>query len=1226
MILLQLFVILYNLFSWEPGNKPVVRYETRIIAEQVKPYMGTSTIYLKGRPKLEIQGAWFPHFNREMIDFVTYVYYYGLVVYHNDTSTTVTLPSSVDKALANDLDWAEWIPNIPATQTIKLEGENLKKYFTIKRFRDVYKEVPDIVVLGIPITWKEEYVTRDYENVPDTYYYIDTAPPIVTNSFYIPHVGTSNKKKDYSTGTWTNEDVIMSLSFSDGSGSGVKEYTVIVAGLPISGMSHTFTTSGILDSTITVSAKDHVANSMNSTLGNVKIDKIAPTLNTSVTVNNSEYNGGWTNQNVSVTFDPKDQVNGSDIKNYSIDGVQTESKKYIDTGMYTSSLRAEDNAGNVTIENVLIKIDKKQPETAEPDFYFIEPNNSTNNKIYNVGYSFEAKDAHSGVKTVTVSLMNTNKEKIFSTSYSSPSTDFSIEQTNSFDIKGIDRNKDNVLYLSVTTTDNVGNTQIIESKKLLLPKIIIGRVYEVDNANGKGSRIENGNIVVPVELDFVSKDSYAHIWCQRTFYIGSENNPDVMITYENVKTIFKDSTDWDSLNDIFEIKKTVISDRNIFEDKISVKTGMGHKKIKYTFYETPWFDYDKESDIYTWKETCNDSNIELMANNPGIIEWKLSAEKPYTNPDTNTNELKSTYVYLDSQGNPINSEGEPINGRKEENLKKLKIPDSGKIQISFRVKDYDMEPYTFELKQVVEMTVPEEVHSSRKLTIGIPIKGGISNGLTTGCTNTEGTVDENGYRKYETSSEGCITDDEGWISFPIPIYLSYNKPFFFLISGNEGYSKETMCKNETAALALQGVPTELGEFRLAVGSEVNYDYFGITAQPHQEFTIKIEKTEELSDIKFKWNLGNGTEEKISNEVDCIYDQKEDRVSNTSSYDICISVSKNNGDWTPIEDLIPVSIVDTQYGELYGSEVWRGEHVLLSTVYVPEGLMLTIGDYKSIENTNVLCYGDLNLTPNSGIQVMRGGTLIVDNYGKPVLFTEMQNVFIDGKGVFVAREKIKFGWGTIYLGSENGEGEAKAVIENAVIKYANSAFTLYKGANLSLTNSTLTENIKGLDIQDSQVKSVTINKSIFSSNKEGIHVCQGLVCTPQVLDCTFKKCDVGIFLSQDSKSAVSGSTFSENNRAIVISPKVKATIDNCTFTNNLLGLHVFGKAEAGISNCTLKNNSNYGIKEDREKGNESPDQFSNITFDGIILSDNFVDYYDSFNGVLTQEEIEAKIGK
>jgi hypothetical protein len=165
----------------------------------------------------------------------------------------------------------------------------------------------------------------------------DTTPPVITAS------GTKAGGSPYTTGTWTNQNVLVHFTCSD-AGSGI----ATCPGDQLLSLDGTFTAEG--------TATDNAGNSATVSFGPIQIDKSAPTVTVSGTkADGTPYTPGtWTNQNVLVDFTCSDARSG--IATCPSDQVISPD------GAFTAEGTARDNAGNsATVSFGPIQIDKSAP-------------------------------------------------------------------------------------------------------------------------------------------------------------------------------------------------------------------------------------------------------------------------------------------------------------------------------------------------------------------------------------------------------------------------------------------------------------------------------------------------------------------------------------------------------------------------------------------------------------------------------------------------------------------------------------------------------------------------------------------------------------------------------------------------------------------------------------------------------------------------------------------------
>lgn len=878
----------------------------------------------------------------------------------------------------------------------------------------------------------ETYWSMDLDRVFEKVIVFDITPPTISIS-YKTVSGTT-----YTLGTWTNENVVMTYSASDAD----SRFLAFTKPTPwsLSTNSYSYTVdagvSKVFES-FTITAMDIVGNENTVNTGVIYIDKVPPSLTINITTNGEKYMGWVKNATVSLSCSDADsQINYNTL---TLNGVAyTKPVEYKTTGTHFLLASVEDNAGNGkgygygNSASPSVKVDATPPVVQIESLAFKDP--GANSNIQYVEFSYSSSDAHSDIYI----------NEIWYTVNDPNGTYTPLVDTSNFSIAGLGRDVDNTIYLHVKATDNVGNSTTV-SKSIVLPKLVVGKIEAKDlTITGVSDPVMN----IPIYLGTLSLGNYRDIQIQRTFYVTNDKDEEVEITSSNFSTHFNEDerVQWTNLTSRFSIKEYLFNNNGTyyFTDGIYSSTGFGHKKIKYSFYSSP-----VNHSFIEYNSTM--ANSTLLPNNKGKIEWRLTA----SSIDKKTGESITSELILNSDCTI-----------KKGSLESFIIPPTGFINISFRYIDYDMELATFELKEVIEVEVPQAIMSSGVSILSIPIAGGKALGKTSGCKGHTSGKDK-GMRFFSDSE--VDSDTGGWIPFSVPIVLDYNKYTCFFISGNEGYSPKTMEKNETGILRLKAESPDLGGYKLGISKTAKYNYYGITSQPFRLIDMQIEETNPLDGISFSWDMGDG--KKFSGKsISHSYEQDIYRTGDTSKYDLTIILTKGNVDSITH---IPVQIIDTRYGKMYGNEVWWGNHVLLSTVYVDKGQVLTIDPSGTDEKTEIWCYGDLNLNPMTGIQVMNTGKLVINNDDEEnkVLFTEMTNT----RQGFAPVDSRYFGWGTIFLNSG-----AEANISNTVFKFADRGITVSPGATLTLKNTNFIQNIIGLHIFGTS--KATIDGCVFKKNE------------------------------------------------------------------------------------------------------------------------------------------------
>jgi len=207
-----------------------------------------------------------------------------------------------------------------------------------------------------------------------------TSSPAVNIDKTAPTTGISGTSNN-----WTNGQVTVTLTPSDNlSGPASTSYSVD-GGATQTGTSFTLSSEG--DHTVTYSSTDRAGNTEAAQTVHVKIDKTAPTIDHWFSPP-SYLDGGWTNQDVTVTFTCADQ-GGSGLASCTAPVTKsTEGEGQQVTGTAT------DNAGNTATNTAVVSIDKTPP-TVQADVD--RAANGAGWYSADVIVSFTANDTLSGV-------------------------------------------------------------------------------------------------------------------------------------------------------------------------------------------------------------------------------------------------------------------------------------------------------------------------------------------------------------------------------------------------------------------------------------------------------------------------------------------------------------------------------------------------------------------------------------------------------------------------------------------------------------------------------------------------------------------------------------------------------------------------------------------------------------------------------------------------------------
>lgn len=174
-----------------------------------------------------------------------------------------------------------------------------------------------------------------------------TSSPAVNIDRTAPTTGISG-----TSNSWVNGNVAVSLSATDNLSQVATTQYTIDGGAAQTGSSFTLSTGG--DHTVTFFSTDKAGNAESAHTAHVMIDKTAPTISHAFTPL-SYQDGAWTNKDVTVSFDCKDQ-GGSGVAGCTAPVTKSAEGEYDVTGTAT------DGAGNTATDTASVRIDKTAPK------------------------------------------------------------------------------------------------------------------------------------------------------------------------------------------------------------------------------------------------------------------------------------------------------------------------------------------------------------------------------------------------------------------------------------------------------------------------------------------------------------------------------------------------------------------------------------------------------------------------------------------------------------------------------------------------------------------------------------------------------------------------------------------------------------------------------------------------------------------------------------------------
>ncbi len=402
--------------------------------------------------------------------------------------------------------------------------------------------------------------------------------------------------------------------------------------------------------TYTVQATDGVGNKSDPIT--YLVDKTAPQINL-----NGYEEGNWTSEDVTITFSDPNQ---SGIKSVTVNGnavLWEGGYKITETGEYT--VKCIDNTGNESTATV--KVDKIKPSVSGitfGGFGYEEKDETQYLNSFDVKYNVTEND--SGIKE--------NKNILYlNGSIVNESTDKNVIYREKQNLAKVQRKeKDETFEYSVKVTDNAGNGSVEKKASLTIPGTIILKTVEEDENQGlRKSCIKDGYTINGILINKIDFGLYKTIRLKRTFLADKEEGQNRKeFCYEEYKARFDGSVREEEIKENWEkASQTVITEADVrkvtiggeeywyYEDKIKTESGLGHRGIR---YQAEW----------DWKalgvtERGEYVTIDKTANTPGRVKIRLQG--------TDVNGEGIRYVVLDGEGKRIEEESDadftvPVSG------------------------------------------------------------------------------------------------------------------------------------------------------------------------------------------------------------------------------------------------------------------------------------------------------------------------------------------------------------------------------------------------------------------------------------------------------------------------------------------------------------------------------------------------------------------------------------
>ncbi len=821
-------------------------------------------------------------------------------------------------------------------------------------------------------------------------------------------------------------------------------------------------------------------------------------------------------------------------------GIKESSKaEYKATGIY--KLWAIDNVGNIIEESnrPVIKIDKDNPSFNYTIKY--ESNYDSTNTAFTIDIT-NIKDEHSGIKNISVTpiiykdgtpvksdpviLININQEEQKET------------ENRTYTYDDIDRNHDNYISFEVSVSDHAGNIKTVKiggETGLFIPALIKTEYTETQDKKVKVNFFEgNSN-------SRCKPEHYNKIYIQRSILLKDKDIPSInkKITAEKFRNDDDSCFETELQNRWMKLTEELVDcaiatnsgAESFYIDEELDESGFTHKVISYDCIYEYLNPVDNKSIV---REHFNNTKELELSNNKGNLLFKVNGNN-------------NSYLI-------INSEGEIIEGSTDS----FDMPDTGVVGLEIKIEDKDIEPYKILIQGMVEL-----ISSNGKFKL---------QETDTMPVGTEGKISANNH--CFTTKAKPMTGT--WANLG-QYALQYNITTVFNIELTEGFPGQMEeWSNRTIKLYAKSPDILGGKARLFVGDASSYNADGITARPWQKIKMEILPADENQIITdLTWNFGNGrTSEnygdytKISDSKfeEIYYEQSAERTGALSGYKLKITSGTDEAEFN-------INIIDTQFGSLYGNEIWRGEHIIKKEVIVPSGITLQIGDCAHSDkdpDIKCLCVGKIRAEEKGGITVEQGGKLIIDE-GDSKTIRFVQAAFKND--AYREAEEKDLTWQNKWKGIS-----IKGVLEgdNLNMKNADCGLTVFSGAAVELSNSIILDRCKN---------GILMNGTKLLAKEIRCNACS----------------DYGIKLN--SKLECENLLISNSGRGLILKENGKLKTDSFDIQLCQTGLQLFGgkiETESGIINGC----SEYGMRIEKD---------GNYNYEIFVIEGNERNIYE--NGVI-----------
>ena len=970
----------------------------------------------------------------------------------------------------------------------------------------------------------EHYLKIDTKIIEDNDYpYIEINEKELSTYFDgdIPEIVYFNK--DFGTVKYNIKDNTSGVVVCDRI---IKEIDVSFPGFPIFGetglgslfgkykIPEVFPTDGVLlgDDTYKLVVEDLVGHKIERT---IVVDTTPPEIKAFINIENQdEYTGSnWINKDLYITYE--DGCSGI--------GAKVGEDFYNTSG--SRELSAIDKAGNPTTRT--IKIDKDLPSfTTRLNYDSAYDSNLKRIKSCFTLNISEIADEHSGIAEISIKTIVNNENPKGTETVTIPEIEIGknsiTDKTYTYYLT--ERDKDNNISFVVTVTDVAGNIETVTlggENGYFVPASIFTSYNEVEK-NSVKVNFYRGNTNAALE-----KGKYRSIKLKRHFSLTNKDNQNDSneiseISFGTTKdSLFNTSVKqiWKNLTAETEILSDIKNNSDCYYVDNAIKdTGFTHKNISYDcIYE--YANPVKPGEIIT--ETNNNKSILALSNNKGHYSIRVKGEE-------------GSYLVIDDSGTI-----------REGSTESFKMPDTGVVKLAIKVEDPDIEPYQIQLQGYVELT-SENGKFKLQETDTIPV---VTKGATAGCGKTE--LRDDNKNKFITSDKSM---DVNWVELG-NYALQYNITTVFSVELTEGFvGNQEEWSNKTIRLYAKSPSVLGGKARLMVGDVGSYNADGITARPWQPIKMEIvpaAENQSLTDLF--WDFGNGLTSENCGKYDkksntkfenICYEQSPDRTGALSEYKLKIRSGSDEAEFK-------VNIIDTQWGELLGNEVWRGEHIIKKEIIVPSNKTLQIGDTAHSDydsDITCLCVGKISEEAKGGISVEQGGTLILDE-GDDKTIRFVQADFKDDIYCEAAEEDKS--WQNMWKGIA-----VKGLLKGDTLNLCDAAcgLTVYPNGSIEFSDLIKIDRCKnGILMNGTSLKSKEIRLNNCSGY--GIKLNSALECEKFLL--------------------------TDNGRGLVLTGNGSFKADNLEIQDCITGIHLLGGnlilGSGKISGCR-----EYGIKKDTDR--------------------------------------------